>query len=100
MLKIGAVWWLHTIEATVPKRLPSAFPCAWALLECSRSFFRLALIHRRLTENLNTDIALAYHEATKHSWASIRANPHRLDWVNRPSPFKIYPALEGRLGRA
>ena len=32
-----------------------------------------------------------YHERTKHSWLSVRRNPHRLDWENQPSPFKIYP---------
>jgi len=44
--------------------------------------------------NHNLDAAWAYHEATKHSYASIRSNPHFLDWSNRPLPFKIYPALE------
>ena len=31
-----------------------------------------------------------YHEATKHSWERIRANPHSLDFANMPHPFKIY----------
>ena len=35
-----------------------------------------------------------YHEATKHSYASIRANPHFLDFANQPLPFKIYPSLD------
>src|SRR5258705_3811577 len=35
-----------------------------------------------------------YHEATKHSYWSIRNNPHFLDWANRPLPFKIYPKIE------
>ncbi len=39
-------------------------------------------------------MAWEYHEATKHSYASIRANPHFLDWANQPVPFKIYPTLE------
>src|SRR6266702_5225561 len=47
-----------------------------------------------MTDNRNLDVAWAYHEATKHSYASIRNNPHFLDWSNRPLPFKIYPALE------
>jgi SagB-type dehydrogenase family enzyme len=37
-----------------------------------------------------------YHERTKHSPASVRANRHRLDWAIQPLPFKIYdgvPAL-------
>lgn len=36
----------------------------------------------------------AYHNGTKHSYQSIRANPHYLDWSNQPLPFKIYTALE------
>lgn len=47
-----------------------------------------------LTENFKLDTARAYHEATKHSYASVRAHAHVLDWANRPLPFKIYPTLE------
>ena len=45
---------------------------------------------------VNRDIQAAwtYHNATKHSFASIRTNPHFLDWSNRPLPFKIYSSLE------
>ncbi|WP_457596410.1 SagB/ThcOx family dehydrogenase [Hydrogenimonas sp.] len=32
-----------------------------------------------------------YHEATKHSWASVRQNPHYLDWERQPSAMKRYP---------
>ena len=35
-----------------------------------------------------------YHEATKHSLASVRSGPHYLDWGNKPLPFKIYTDLE------
>jgi SagB-type dehydrogenase family enzyme len=44
----------------------------------------------------NRDIQAAwkYHDGTKHSYWSIRNNPHSLDWANRPQPFKIYPKLE------
>src|SRR5260370_32919250 len=44
----------------------------------------------------NGDIQAAwkYREATKHSYWSIRNNPHFLDWANRPLPFKIYPKIE------
>src|SRR5450755_346624 len=38
--------------------------------------------------------AWKYHNGTKHSYWSIRNNPHVLDWPNRPQPFKIYPQLE------
>jgi SagB-type dehydrogenase family enzyme len=47
-----------------------------------------------MPDNSNPESARAYHEATKHSYASVRANPHSLDWPNQPLPFKIYPALE------
>jgi SagB-type dehydrogenase family enzyme len=44
----------------------------------------------------NRDIQKAwkYHEGTKHSYWSIRNNPHYLDWANRPLPFKIYPNID------
>jgi len=35
-----------------------------------------------------------YHDGTKHSYWSIRNNPHFLDWANRPQPLKIYPKIE------
>ena len=47
-----------------------------------------------MTDNRNSEAAWAYHEATKHSYLSIRANPHFLDWTNQLLPFKIYPTLE------
>ena len=45
---------------------------------------------------MNWDAAAArdYHERTKHSPASVRASTHRLDWANRPDPFKEYRGLE------
>ena len=47
-----------------------------------------------IADNHNTDAAMAYHNATKHSYASVRTNPHFLDFANQPLPFKIYPTLE------
>ena len=47
-----------------------------------------------MASNWNTKMAWEYHEATKHSYASIRANPHFLDWANQPVPLKLYPTLE------
>lgn len=38
--------------------------------------------------------AWAYHDATRHSLASVRASQHRLDFANQPLPFKIYTDLE------
>ncbi len=48
-----------------------------------------------MTDNRNLEAAWEYHNATKHSRASVRSsNPHFLDWANQPSPFKIYATLE------
>jgi SagB-type dehydrogenase family enzyme len=44
-------------------------------------------------QNHQTEAAWAYHDATKHSYQSIRATPHYLDWDNQPLPFKIYSNL-------
>jgi SagB-type dehydrogenase family enzyme len=45
-------------------------------------------------ENRNLEVALTYHNATKHSYASVRSNQHSLDFNNQPIPFKIYPTLD------
>jgi SagB-type dehydrogenase family enzyme len=42
------------------------------------------------TGNRATEVARRYHEATKHSYESVRRSSHRLDWTNRPHPFKEY----------
>jgi hypothetical protein len=47
-----------------------------------------------MPSNVNSEAACNYHEATKHSYTSVRTNPHFLDFGNQPLPFKIYPALE------
>jgi len=47
-----------------------------------------------MTNNRDTEAAWSYHNATKHSYQSVRSNPHGLDWANRPLLFKIYPTLE------
>ena len=44
--------------------------------------------------NADTETALRYHEATKHSAAKLRADSHYLDWTNQPPPFKIYRDVE------
>jgi len=44
--------------------------------------------------NREIPAAWKYHDGTKHSYWSIRTNPHILDWANRPQPFKIYPNIE------
>ncbi len=45
-------------------------------------------------KNRDTDAAWQYHDGTKHSYLSIRTNPHYMDWANRPLLFKIYPNIE------
>jgi SagB-type dehydrogenase family enzyme len=47
-----------------------------------------------MTVNSNPQIAQNYHDATKHSYASIHSNPHSMDWSIQPLPFKIYPTLD------
>jgi len=37
-----------------------------------------------------TSIARSYHEATKHSFESVRRRGQFLDWSNKPQPFKVY----------
>jgi SagB-type dehydrogenase family enzyme len=40
--------------------------------------------------NEETDRLFAYHQATKHTYHSVRANAHYLDWGNQPDPFRTY----------
>ena len=44
--------------------------------------------------NKDTRTALDYHHLTKHSYQSVRTDPHFLDWSIQPVPFKVYPGLE------
>jgi SagB-type dehydrogenase family enzyme len=43
----------------------------------------------------NRDVAATwqYHDGTKHSVQSVRANQHLLDFSNQPIPYKIYTSL-------
>jgi SagB-type dehydrogenase family enzyme len=45
---------------------------------------------------MNSDMQQAweYHNRTKHSETSVRANMRGLDWPNQPLPFKIYESLQ------
>ncbi len=45
---------------------------------------------------MNRDLSATwtYHDGTTHSYQSVRAGGHSLDWQNRPLPFKIYRSLE------
>ena len=47
-----------------------------------------------MMKNRDIQVAWKHHDGTKHSYWSIRNNPHFLDWANRPQPFKIYPKIE------
>jgi SagB-type dehydrogenase family enzyme len=40
--------------------------------------------------NEETERLFAYHQATKHTYDSVRANAHYLDWSNQPDPFRTY----------
>ncbi|MBP1685234.1 MAG: uncharacterized protein H6Q33_1377 [Deltaproteobacteria bacterium] len=44
--------------------------------------------------NRDTAAAWQYHNQTKHSVASLRANRHYLDWEIKPRSFKVYPDLQ------
>ena len=44
--------------------------------------------------NADSHGARDYHDRTKHSQASVRTNPHSLDWATMPIPYKIYETLE------
>lgn len=43
--------------------------------------------------NEETERLFAYHHATKHSYHSVRATAHFLDWRNQPNPFRIYDGV-------
>jgi SagB-type dehydrogenase family enzyme len=47
-----------------------------------------------MPDNRDTEVATNYHQATKHSFASIRSNQHFLDFANQPLPFKIYATVD------
>jgi SagB-type dehydrogenase family enzyme len=40
--------------------------------------------------NEETDRLFAYHQATKHTYHSVRENARYLDWGNQPDPFRTY----------
>jgi SagB-type dehydrogenase family enzyme len=44
--------------------------------------------------NWHTELALTFHEETKHSYESVYRDRHFLDWANQPQPFKHYLGLE------
>ncbi len=40
--------------------------------------------------NKDTERLFAYHQATKHTYQSVRRNARSLDWSNQPNPFRTY----------
>ena len=45
-----------------------------------------------MSANGETGAAWAYHDATKHTWASVRSGGHMMDFTNQPRPWKLYEA--------
>ena len=43
-----------------------------------------------MSANGETGAAWAYHDATKHPWASVRTSAHMMDFTNQPRPAKLY----------
>lgn len=67
------------------------------LLEFRSAYFALDLpvwSEVMATSNRDIDAAREYHEATKHSFESVRSSRHFLDFENQPLPFKVYTDLE------
>ncbi len=60
------------------------------------------------SDNERAQVALAYHERTKHRPERYAAGPETLDWTNQPDPFRIYqgsptlqlPLCAGRMAQA
>src|SRR6266487_1050780 len=48
-------------------------------------------------QNSDTKVALRYHSSTNHSMMSLMGDSWKLDWSNRPIPYKIYTSLESIL---
>jgi len=40
--------------------------------------------------NKDTERLFAYHQATKHTYQSVRVNACNLDWRNQPDPFRSH----------
>jgi SagB-type dehydrogenase family enzyme len=43
--------------------------------------------------NPDTQRLFAYHQATKHTYHSVRTNARYLDWRNQPDPFRSYEGV-------
>jgi len=40
--------------------------------------------------NEETGRLFTYHQATKHTYQSVRLDAHYLDWINQPNPFRVF----------
>src|SRR5207248_6849830 len=60
-------------------------PSAMAACEAARA--------KKMVQSTNrdTEAVLSFHQATKHSFTSVRTGGYSLDWSNRPMPYKVYP---------
>src|SRR5438105_15739214 len=47
-----------------------------------------------MPDNSNTEFTWNYHNATKHSYASVRTNANPLVFANQPLPFKVYATID------
>src|ERR1700675_2207427 len=54
--------------------------------------FLSPILDESQSEDLNgeTERVFAYHQATKHTYHSVRSSAHYLDWKNQPNPFRTY----------
>ncbi len=43
--------------------------------------------------NKDTERLFAYHQATKHTYDSVRTNARYLDWQNQPNPFRTFEGV-------
>ncbi len=43
---------------------------------------------------MSYDVARTFHDATKHTWRSVRTDRHPVDWARQPIPYKLYTDLE------
>lgn len=43
--------------------------------------------------NSETERLFAYHQATKHTYQSVRTNARYLDWQNQPDPIRAYEGV-------
>jgi SagB-type dehydrogenase family enzyme len=50
-----------------------------------------AAMPREILERI--DRVRDYHRASKHTYLSVRTNPHKPDWSNQPNPFRVFGDL-------